>query len=166
MSVKPLDDPPPTAQCFRIWPHRSLSPRAAKILMAAFCAYSLGLGGFFWAQGAWPIFAFLGLDILLLALLWRAHQRAGNRCDEIELDHRAVRARRRVMNRVVAQAEFPSPFTRVTLEGAEDRANNNAGRLALAYGRERFAVGQFLTREEKIELHAALDAALTRARAL
>lgn len=134
-------------------------------MVLALGLYFVGFGGLFLFHGAWPIFGFMGLDLLLFAWLWRINRRAGDRHDEIAISSLEVQARRYAQGCLLAQARFQTHWTRVILSGIEDRANNNAGRLELASGRERFLVGQFLTREEKIALQAALESALRTARA-
>ncbi|HEX5600231.1 MAG TPA: DUF2244 domain-containing protein, partial [Hyphomicrobiaceae bacterium] len=46
--------------------HRSLSPTGFMILMAIVGCSSFVLGMVFLSMGAWPVFGFLGLDVLLL----------------------------------------------------------------------------------------------------
>ena len=47
-------------------PHRSLGPRGFAILMGALGALSLISGIVFLSAGAWPVFGFFGLDVLIM----------------------------------------------------------------------------------------------------
>ena len=61
-----------------IVPHRSLSPRGLRILMAVICLLSAVMALRFWFIGAWPVVAFSVVEIgLALFLLWLNAKRAG-----------------------------------------------------------------------------------------
>ena len=60
-------------------PNISLSRQGFTILMVLFAAICLVAGGFFLAIGAWPVFGFFGLDILLLYWAFRVNYRRGRR---------------------------------------------------------------------------------------
>jgi len=68
-----------------ITPHRSLSVRGFKFFMAFFLIYCLGFGIFFLSLGWWPVFAFLGLDVLALWWAFRISYLRGNRLEKIIL---------------------------------------------------------------------------------
>lgn len=53
-------------------PHRSLGQAGFKVLMGLLVVFWLVLGGAFLSIGAWPIFGFLGLDIVAIwaAFYW------------------------------------------------------------------------------------------------
>ena len=53
---------------FVLYPHRSLTPRGFLILMTFISAVSFIAGMAFLLMGAWPVFGFFGLDVLLLYL--------------------------------------------------------------------------------------------------
>jgi uncharacterized membrane protein len=45
-------------------PHRSLSAKTFKYMLVAVIAVNVAVAVFFWAQGAFPVAGFLGLDVL------------------------------------------------------------------------------------------------------
>ena len=75
-------------------PHRSLSPRGFAIFMGIFSAISLTVGGFFCLQGAWPIFGFFGLDILLVWYAFRRNYRNARMYETVRLTERELVVRR------------------------------------------------------------------------
>src|SRR5690606_23341869 len=84
-----------------ITPHRSLSRAGFITLMALICGISFSSGVFFLLIGAWPVFGFLGLDVLAIYLAFRANYRGAAAFEEIvvtasELRFRKVSARGQV----------------------------------------------------------------------
>jgi uncharacterized membrane protein len=77
----------------KLTPHRSLSPRGFRILMGVFIGIWLATGAVFLSLGAWPIFGFFGLDILLIWLAFRWNYHSGRAHEEVELSplHLAIR---------------------------------------------------------------------------
>jgi uncharacterized membrane protein len=60
------DELEPTIFSVVIRPHRSLGSLGFLVLMAVFGAVSFAAGVAFLLMGAWPVFGFFGLDVLLL----------------------------------------------------------------------------------------------------
>jgi uncharacterized membrane protein len=84
-----------------ITPHRSLGPSGFLIFMLAIGGLSFVCGVFFVMLGAWPIFGFFGLDVLLVYWAFRANYRAARAYEEVtvtasELTVRQVSHRGRV----------------------------------------------------------------------
>ena len=60
-----------------VLPYRSLSKKDLKtMLIVCFIFFSIGI--FFWSIGAWPVFGFLGLDVLCLYLAFKINYKNGN----------------------------------------------------------------------------------------
>jgi uncharacterized membrane protein len=57
-------------------PHRSLSPSGFLIVMLVLGGISVVTGVVFLAVGAWPVFGFLGLDVLLVYWAFRLNYRS------------------------------------------------------------------------------------------
>jgi uncharacterized membrane protein len=66
-------------------PHRSLGRTGFHILMGTFLVIWLTLGSIFLAMGAWPVFGFLGLEVLLIYLAFRWSYRSGRAREEVEV---------------------------------------------------------------------------------
>jgi uncharacterized membrane protein len=74
------DDPrphEPTLFAARLTPHRSLSRTGFVLVMAVLSVISFAAGTVFLLMGAWPVFGFFGLDVLLVYWAFRANYRAG-----------------------------------------------------------------------------------------
>jgi uncharacterized membrane protein len=82
-------------------PHRSLGPTGFLIFMLCIGGLSFVSGVTFVMLGAWPIFGFFGLDVLLVYLAFRANYRTARAYEEVtvtatELTLRQVSHRGRV----------------------------------------------------------------------
>src|SRR3954451_17191112 len=86
----PAAEPAPVFFDVILHPHRSLSRGGFIALMTGFGTLSLGVGGFFFLQGAWPVVGFFGLDILLVWLAFRSNYRAARCYETVRLTDRAL----------------------------------------------------------------------------
>ena len=66
-------------------PHRSLGRTGFLVLMGAMVAVWLVFGAFMLARGAWPVFGFFGLDVLLLYWAFRVNYRAARIREEVSV---------------------------------------------------------------------------------
>jgi uncharacterized membrane protein len=71
MSDDNRTEPEPTIFSATLTPHRSLGRVGFLILMLLFGGISFVAGMLFLVLGAWPVFGFFGLDVLLLYLAFR-----------------------------------------------------------------------------------------------
>ncbi len=67
----------------RLVPHRSLTRRAVRIVMSVFALVSAASSIPFVIVGAWPVAGFIGLDVALLYLAFRASFRAARAYEDI-----------------------------------------------------------------------------------
>ena len=84
-----------------ITPHRSLGSTGFLVLMLCIGGLSFVSGMVFLILGAWPVFGFLGLDVLLIYIAFRVNYRAARAYEEVivtssELILRKVNPRGRV----------------------------------------------------------------------
>jgi uncharacterized membrane protein len=77
--------PEPKIFSATITPHRSLTLRGFHVLMLCLAALSVGSGVLFVSIGAWPVFGFFGLDVLLLYVALRANFRAARAYEEVTI---------------------------------------------------------------------------------
>ena len=66
-----------------ITPHRSLSPTGFVIFMLCIGSLSFVCGVMFLLLGAWPVFGFFGLDVLLVYVAFRANYRSARAYEEV-----------------------------------------------------------------------------------
>jgi uncharacterized membrane protein len=145
----------------RLTPHRSLGPRGFKILMLACCAVSTVYSLPFYLMGAWPVVGFLGLDVLLIYLAFRANFRAARayellRLTSLELFFARVSARG-------ARREWRFNPVWVRFERVEHEEFGTQ-RLSLVSRGGSVEVGGFLGPDEKAALARSFSAALAEAR--
>ncbi len=137
-------------------PNVSLSRNGFIVLMVVFAAICLVAGGFFLALGAWPVFGFFGLDILLLYLAFRVNYRRARRYEMLEM-----RDGRLVLSKVAATGKvrdwvFDPYWVRVRLE--QNRVDPAIpGDLFLASHGQKVALGSFLAPAERGSLAATLE---------
>jgi uncharacterized membrane protein len=75
-------------------PYRSLGPRGFAILIGFVALLNLGAGMAFWLVGAWPVFAFCALDVLLVYAAFKYSYRQQRAREFIRLEDSALVVRR------------------------------------------------------------------------
>ncbi len=141
-------------------PHRSLSPRGFRILMAVVIAANFTVDAAFYFSGAWPIFGFMGLDVGLLYFLFRLNYCHGQLIESLRLTDDAFEVRRRFPNGEELRWSFEPYWLRVEI----DNPPGHDSKLILVSRRRRVSIGSFLTPEERGAVAHALRDALHRQR--
>ncbi|MEF2550376.1 DUF2244 domain-containing protein [Aurantimonas sp. A2-1-M11] len=90
-------------------PYRSLGRRGFNILMAFVCIVSVITGLAFVAKGAWPVFGFFGLDVLLIWWAFRASYRSA-RARELVSVSRTDLAIRKISPAGIVRETHYNPF--------------------------------------------------------
>jgi uncharacterized membrane protein len=140
-------------------PHRSLSSRGFIILMVLFGLVNFAAGLLFWIMGAWPVFGFFGLDVLLLWLAFKFSYAQARAREFIHIDpHRLTVLRRDAKGRERTWI-FQPYWLRV-----ECREEDESAALSLCSHGRALPVGTFLSPDERRDLADALRGALQRLR--
>lgn len=145
----------------RLIPHRSLNALGFTILMVTLGGASFVLGIAFLLMGAWPIFGFLGLDVLLVWFAFRSNYRAARAFEEI-----LVTPVRLVWRRISARGELREDIMNprwVRLETTSDELSG-VTRVALVERRVTRVIGAFLPPASKEKLAKSLAKALASAK--
>lgn len=142
-------------------PSRSLGPAGFRILMAVVGGFCLAAGLAFAAAGAWPVFGFLGLDVLLVWLAFRASYRSGRTRETIRLDRDALRVSRTDPDGRTRSWSFQPSWLRVDLD---DPVEHGSQIRLSSHGRI-LVVGSFLAPEERADLARAIREGIARWRA-
>jgi uncharacterized membrane protein len=157
----------PEAPCApRLWfdavlhPHRSLSPFGFLILMLALSAVSFATGIAFLVAGAWPVFGFFGLDVLLVYLAFRSNYKSGLVYETLRLTGDELSVRRVLPSGDAKTWRFQPYWLRVEM----DDPPRYDSKLKLSSHGHSLVIGAFLTPDEKLEVARALGSALTRSR--
>src|SRR5580698_6315205 len=78
----------------RLTPHRSLSRAGFLLLMAVLGGVSFAAGMVFLLLGAWPVFGFFGLDVLLVYWAFRLNYRSARAYEEVMVTPSELRVRK------------------------------------------------------------------------
>jgi uncharacterized membrane protein len=144
-----------------ITPHRSLTSTGFLVLMLAVGAVSFISGMLFLMLGAWPVFGFLGLDVLLVYVAFRANFRAARAYEEVTVTASELIVRK--VNHRGGVREWTLNPVWVKLDRSV-HAEFGIERLFLVSQGRRLSIAGFLGPEEKASFAQALAAALGEAK--
>lgn len=138
-------------------PHRSMSRTGFFVLMAVVTVGSFIAGMIFLMMGAWPVFGFLGLDVLAIYWAFRINFKRAQATEEISITHYELRVRRTSHRGHIV--EWVSNPLWVHLD---QRVHEEYGieRLYLVSRGRRISIANFLAPDEKLSFVKALSAAL------
>lgn len=151
----------PTLFSARLTPHRSLNRTGFLVLMAFLSVVSFATGIAFLLMGAWPVFGFLGLDVLVIYWAFRVNFRRANATEDITVTPSELRVRR-VSHRGHVAEWVLNPLW-VQLD-QKVHAEFGIERLYLVSRGRRVSIGNFLGADEKASFAKALLAALQTAK--
>lgn len=151
----------PTLFSARITPHRSLNHTGFLLVMLLVGGVSFIGGLAFFLIGAWPVVGFLGLDVLLVYLAFRANFRAARAYEQVTMTVSELRVRK-VSHRGKAAEWMLNPlWTRIDRESHEEFG---LLRLYLVSRGWRLLIAGFLGPKEREGFASALSAALAEAK--
>ncbi len=144
-----------SSRVFTLRPYVSLSGRGFFILMGFVAAVSFAVGLFFASLGAWPVFGFYGLEVVLLYAAFRWTYYRARRCERIEISPQSV-----TITQISADGDERSwrchPYwVKLDLLPPQHPADD-IGELVFSSRGEYVPVGAFLAPPEKQALHAEL----------
>ena len=142
-------------------PHRSLNRTGFLVLMALLSVVSFAAGLAFLLMGAWPVFGFFGLDVLVIYWAFRINFRRAKASEEIRVTPSELRVRR-VSHRGHVVEFVLNPLW-VQLD-QKIHAEYGIEKLYLLSKGRRVAIASFLGPDEKASFAKALTAALQAAR--
>jgi uncharacterized membrane protein len=151
----------PTLFSAILTPHRSLSVTGFLILMAAVGSLSFAAGVTFLLMGAWPVFGFFGLDVLLVYLAFRINYRAATAFERVSVTPSELKVRK-VTHRGQVTEWTLNPLW-VQLD-RETHGEFGVQRLFLVSRGRRFPIATFLSPDEKASFATALGAAIGEAK--
>jgi|SRR6185437_210349 uncharacterized membrane protein len=145
----------------RLTPHRSLSPRGIRIVVAVAVAILLVPALTFLELGAWPVLCFMAVGVFALYAALKWSFRDGRRAEQVTLwaDRLEIR---RIAPSGEEQAESFNPFflrLRITRDFDE-----HVTEIALQQREQKTIVGSFLNPDDKATFAQAFGTALRKAR--
>ena len=142
-------------------PHRSLGNIGFLVLMIVFGAVSFVSGIAFLLMGAWPVFGFFGLDVLLLYWAFQINYRHAAAYEEVTVTPTALKVRK-VDHRGAAREWMLNPLW-VKLDKVVHE-EFGIERLFLVSRGKQLAIASFLGPDEKASFAEALGHALGEAK--
>jgi uncharacterized membrane protein len=161
--MNPDNDPTqePTIFSATITPHRSLSRAGFVVLMLVIGLVSFVAGMVFLIAGAWPVFGFFGLDVVLIYWAFRVNYRAARAYEEVIVTASELKVRKVSHRGQVVEWTFNPLWTRLD---KQTHAEFGIEKLFLVSRGQKLLVAGFLGPDEKADFAAALGAALGEAK--
>jgi uncharacterized membrane protein len=161
--MTPDNDPNPEPTIFSatITPHRSLGRVGFLVLMLVIGGISFVAGMVFLIAGAWPVFGFFGLDVLLIYWAFRVNYRAANAYEQVIVTASELKVRKVSHRGQVAEWTLNPLWTRLDKQSHQEFGIE---KLFLVSRGQKLAVANFLGPDEKADFAAALGAALGEAK--
>jgi len=144
-----------------LYPHRSLPPQGFVILMLLLGLASFAAGVTFVMMGAWPVFGYFGLDVLLVYIAFRINYRRARQHERVRLTLDRLTVEQISVEGEKRSFEFQPYWLRIIL----DESPTDSNRLILTSHGRQLALGGFLAPIERQTLAEALRDALSRWRA-
>src|SRR5712671_7413067 len=142
-------------------PHRSLNRTGFLVLMAFLSVVSFAAGLAFLLMGAWPVFGFFGLDVLVIYWAFRVNFRDAKATEEIRVTSSELRIRRVSHRGQVVEWVLNPLWVRLD---QKTHAEFGIEKLYLVSKGRRVSIGSFLGADEKASFAKALMAALQTAK--
>lgn len=155
----------PTGECplfsAILTPNRSLSAPGFVIVMTLVGSVSFVSGMVFLLMGAWPVFGFFGLDVLLIYLAFRANYRASEAYEQISVTPTELHVRKVSHRGRVSEWRLNPVWVRID---RDVHPEFGIERLFLISHGRKLPVATFLGADDKESFAAALNMALAEAR--
>jgi uncharacterized membrane protein len=142
-------------------PHRSLNRAGFVLVMTFLSVVSFATGVAFLIMGAWPVFGFLGLDVLLIYIAFKINFGRARAREEITVTLSELRVRRVSHRGHVVEWVLNPLWVRLDEVCHEEFGTE---RIYLISRGRRVSVGSFLGAEEKASFAKALRAGIAAAK--
>jgi uncharacterized membrane protein len=163
-TMKPLDPAGSNdEEIFRalLVPHRSLGRPGFLILMGTLGLSSFLTGLFFLSLGAWPVFGFFGLDVLLVYIAFRMNYTSAKAHEEVSVSRVALQIRQVAPSGRAKLHEFNPLWTRFSV----DRHSEIGITSMLVEGQGKaVTIGSFLNPDDRETFASAFQSALATAK--
>ncbi|WP_170181975.1 DUF2244 domain-containing protein [Phreatobacter stygius] len=155
------DDEPPLFAAI-LTPHRSLGRTGFIAVMIAVAGLNLAAAAVFSVVGAWPVLPFLGIDVALVYLAFRANYRHARAFEEVVVTPTEIRVRKVAYHGRSREWRFNTAWTRLT--EVVDDGDGRVMSLTLDSGRHKLDIATFLPPIEREGFGKALRQALAEAK--
>lgn len=144
-----------------LMPHRSLGRTGFVILMGALLFGWAVTGAIFLSHGAWPVFGFFGLDVLLVYVAFRMNYRAARARELISISRTSLDITKIAPSGRTEDHHFNPFWARFSI--ARHREIGITGMAVEGQGKN-VAIGSFLNPEDRESFAAAFSGALAKAK--
>lgn len=145
----------------RIYPHRSLTKKNFHVLLMIFALMSFATTIPFVIAGAWPVAGFMGVDVLLFYLAFKANFRAARAYEDVRVTPIELQLAKVSPKGVRAEWRFNPSWVRLD---RVDHEEYGIQRLALVSRGQSVEIARFLGPDEKARFADGLSRALAEAR--
>ena len=139
-----------------LYPHRSLNKLGFFILMFILAFISFIAGIIFMLKGAWPVFGFFGLDVLLVYIFFKINFRSGKKKEIIILTKNSLIIKIYDSEKIFKIFRLDSNWLKINLI----KLKNHTSKLQISSKNKTIIVGTFLRHQEKIDVLYSLEKAL------
>lgn len=145
----------------RLTPYRSLGRKGFLILMVCLSIICFVAGVLFFAIGAWPVFGFFGLDVLLIYIAFKLNYRSARAYEEVILSEDRLQIIKVCAKGSVQEFSFNPFWVRLAIDREEDEG---VTALTLTSHGQSLGIGGFLNPGDRETFGVALRDALKAAR--
>ena len=139
-----------------LYPYRSLNKTGFFILMFSLGLISFVAGIIFMIKGAWPVFGFFGLDILLVYIFFKINFRSGKKKEILILTKNQLIVEFYNSKKISKTYYLDAHWLQIRLS----KLKNEMSKLKISSKNKSIIIGSFLRYQEKIDVVKSLKKAL------
>ena len=139
-----------------LYPYRSLNKTGFFLLMFALGLISFAAGIIFMLKGAWPVFGFFGLDVLLVYIFFKINFKSGKKKEIIILTKNQLIIEFYDSKRIIKKHYLDANWLKINLI----KLKNEISKLQISSKNKLVIIGSFLRYKEKINIAKSLHRAL------
>ena len=139
-----------------LYPYRSLNKTGFFLLMFVLGLFSFIAGIMFMLKGAWPVFGFFGLDVLLVYIFFKINFKSGKKKEIIILTKNQLIVEFYNSKNVFKTYKLDPNWLKINLT----KLKNEMNKLQISSKNKSIIIGSFLGYQEKISVAKSLHKAL------
>ena len=139
-----------------LYPYRSLNKTGFFILMLVLGIISFVAGVVFMMMGAWPVFGFFGLDVLLVYIFFKINFKSGKQKEILILTKNKLIIKFYSSNKILKTSHLDANWLNINLT----KSKNEMSKLKISSKNKSIIVGSFLRHKEKLDVIKSLKTAL------
>jgi len=137
-------------------PYRSLNKIGFITMMVVLSGFSFITGIIFMKKGAWPVFGFFGLDILLVYIFFRLSYKSGKEFEVINLTKKKLIIKKYKEKKIIKTYILDANWVKIQIQNPLEHSS----KLQISSKNKSIIIGSFLRLDEKIEVLQNIENAL------